>query len=53
MDVEDFGYSSFNQVMRDARNVGGDVVFKFSADTEVRVLDAHKSDFSAGDFILF
>lgn len=50
---DDFGYSNFRQVMRDATNVGDDVVFDFGRGTEVTVLDASKSDFSAGDFILF
>ena len=53
MDLDDLGYSSFGQVMQDASNVGGDVVFEFRGGTEVTVLDAHTSDFSAGDFILF
>ena len=53
MDLDDFGYSSFRQVMRDATNVGGDVVFDFGSGTEVTVLDTAKSDFSASDFLLF
>ena len=39
--------------MRDATEVGDDVVFDFGRGTEVMVLDATKSDFSSGDFILF
>ena len=49
---DDFGYSNFRQVMRDATNVGGDVVFDFGSGTEVTVLDASKSDFNASDFLL-
>ena len=45
MEIEDFGYSSFRQVMRDATRVGDDVVFDFGSGTEVTVLDVSKSDF--------
>ena len=38
--------------MRDATQVGDDLVFDFGRGTELTVLDVSKSDFSAGDFIL-
>ena len=53
MELDDFGYSSFRQVMRDATQVGDDLVFAFGRGTEVTVQDTTKADFSAGDFILF
>ena len=38
--------------MRDAFNVGDDVVFNLDDGTEITVLDVSKSDFNASDFIL-
>ena len=38
--------------MRDAFNVGDDVVFNLDDGIEITVLDVSKSDFNASDFIL-
>jgi Ca2+-binding RTX toxin-like protein len=49
---DDFGYTGFRQVMRDATQVGDNVVFDFGRGTELTVLDVARADFDAGDFIL-
>jgi Ca2+-binding RTX toxin-like protein len=49
---DDFGYTGFRQVMRDATQVGDNVVFDFGRGTQVTVLDVSRADFDAGDFIL-
>ena len=38
--------------MRDAFNVGDDVVFSLDDGVDITVLDVSKSDFDASDFIL-
>jgi Ca2+-binding RTX toxin-like protein len=51
IDLVDFDYDRFRDVMRDAFNEGGNVVFNLDG-TDITVLDVAKSDFNASDFIL-
>ena len=52
IDLDDFDYSNFRDVMDEARNVAGDVVFDLDDDVVITVLDARRADFEASDFIL-
>ena len=52
LDVSDFEFRGVNQILRNASEIRGDVIFDLNSNTSVTVLDVALDDFGRSDFII-